>query len=38
LLVKLRACLDLMKWNDNILEENNVLITQWHRKPRNNTR
>lgn len=31
----MRACLNLMKWNDNCLEENNVFISKWNGKTGN---
>ena len=37
LLVELRACLHLVKRNDDISEEDNVLISEWDSKSRNDT-
>ena len=37
MLVELRACLYLVKRNDNISEEDDVLISEWDNKSRNDT-
>ena len=37
LLVELRASLNLMEWDDNVLEKDNMLISQWDSETRNNT-
>ena len=37
LLIELRACLNLMERNDNILEEDNVLISKWYSESTDDT-
>ena len=37
LLIELRACLHLVEWDDNRLEEDHVLVSQWHCESWDNT-